>query len=62
MPRIDRDDRGLTLRAMSTVALVGVLATGCDSQPRDGHALSCAVLDAASGEVEFRTFANPAAG
>ncbi len=38
MPRIDREDRGVTLRAMSTVALVGVLATGCDSQPRDSHA------------------------
>jgi hypothetical protein len=38
MPRIDREDRGLTLRAMSTVALVGVLATGCDSQPRDSRA------------------------
>lgn len=36
MPRMDREDRGLTLRAASTIALAGVLATGCDSQaPRD---------------------------
>ena len=32
MPRIDLKDRRLTLRAASTLALAGVLATGCDSQ------------------------------